>query len=102
MACVYIGEFTGAQIQYAHKSGDKQAFAVGFAQLVVHFGEHLPQGRPRLGVVFDQSLADDHEQGGRHAFARYVGHHHSQTVVVDHEEIVEVAAHFLCRVHGCR
>ena len=50
-------------------------------------------------MVLDQRLGNDHEHGSRYAFPGYVGNHHGQVSLVDHEEIVEIAAYCLGRGH---
>ena len=49
----------------------------------------------------DEGAAHGHEDGGGDALATHVGNNHADAVLVDAEEVVEVAAHVLCRCHRC-
>ena len=51
-------------------------------------------------MVFDEGLGNHHKQRRGHPLAGYVGDNHRQVVVVHQEEVVEVSAHLLGRVHG--
>ena len=48
----------------------------------------------------DHRAAHGHEQGCGDAFTTDVGYHEGDVVVVDTEEVVEVASHILGRLHG--
>ena len=100
MARIDIGKVSGGQIQDPFKGGDEQPLAVGLAQKLVDLGKHLAQVLSRLGVVLDQGLSDDHEQGRRNALSGDVRHHHCQMTLIHHKEIVKVAAHLSGGIHG--
>ena len=95
-----IGQYAGTQVQDAHIGGNKQTFAVVFAKLLIGPGEDLRRGQAGLRLVADDGLGNDHEQRRRNALTGYVGNDDRQVGLVDHKEIVEVAADLLGRVHG--
>ena len=100
VARVYIDELAGADLQHAHPPGHEQSGVIALAQLFVGLGEHRARRLLILGVVFDEGLGNHHKQRRGHPLAGYVGDNHRQVVVVHQEEVVEVAAHLLGRVHG--
>ena len=53
----------------------------------------------RQGNCADDSPADSHEDSGRDTFPRDIGNYKPQAAVVDREEVVEISADVLRRVH---
>ena len=52
-------------------------------------------------MIFDQRFADNHKQCGRDTFTGDVCHNDGDMTVIHHKEIIEVAANFFGRCHGC-
>ena len=99
MARVGCGEVPGLQVQNAEPHGDEHFFRVLLVQLLVDGLQDRARGEAGHGRVLYQDLADHHEEGGRNAFAGDVRDHKGKIVFADQEIIVEITAHFLCRMH---
>ena len=99
--CVNIRELAGVVIQDAGEHGHEHARIVADAELMVRRVNGLPDGKPRLHVVFHLGLRAHHEQRRRDALARHVGQYEAELVVViaDEEEVVKITADLLGRFH---
>ena len=53
------------------------------------------------GKIVDQDLGGHHKESSRNTFAGDIGHDEAEMVVVDQEEVIEVSADLLRRIHGC-
>ena len=51
-------------------------------------------------MVLYQRFADDHKQRRGNALSGNVRHHDGKVAFVHHKEIVEIASHLLCGIHG--
>ena len=94
------GEDAGTHFEDAEPGGDEHVVGVALAHGPVDVLEDLARGAAVLCPVLEDDLGDHHEQGGRDPFPGDVRHDECQMVIVDEEEVVEVAADFLGRVHG--
>ena len=99
MPGVHVAELAAHQVQNTFKRRDEQPLAVGLTQHTVDLGKDIPQIHAGLGVVFDERLADDHEQRRRYTLAGYVGHDDGKVAIIHHEEIIKIAADLLGRIH---
>ena len=99
---VGVNQFAGSQIQHPKPHRNEHAGFVVLAQAVVRSSKHLVGREILAQELVQQSLDAHHEQRCRYALAGYVGYYHAAVILIYQEEVVEVAAHFLCRVHGCR
>ena len=85
----------GRHFEDAEPGGDEHVLVVAFTQLLVDVGEDFGRRAAQLGAVLDHDLGRHHEEGGRGAFAGNVRNDEAEVVVVDEEEVIEVAADFL-------
>ena len=99
VASVHIGELATAQVQYAVEHGDEHHLVVLGAELVVQRCDGRSGEAQEQCVALEQSARDSHEEGGRNALARDIGHDQGQVLVVDREVVIEVAPHLLGRNH---
>ena len=53
-------------------------------------------------LVFDQRLGNHHKQCGGDSLAGDIRDDQRQMIIINQEEIVEIAADFLGRIHGCK
>ena len=90
----------GGDFDDRHPYGHEELRLVALAQLLVYVLQNFRRTVALLSAVLDQRFGNDHEQRGGHAFAGNVRHDQADMVVVDQEEIIEIAAHFLGGVHG--
>ena len=51
-------------------------------------------------MIFYQRFGDYHEQCRGDTLSGYIRHYCRKVILVDHEEIVKVAAHLLGRIHN--
>ena len=93
-------DLAGAQVAHAEPGRDEHVLAVVRADLLVHRAEGLGRAGPAEHIVLHKDLGDHHEQRRGHALARDVRHHQAQVIVIDQEEVIEIAADLLGRVHG--
>ena len=93
----------GGDRQDAQPDGYEHIIFVSFTQAVVDIMQDIRGIPVETGKrhIFDQSLGNDHEQGGRNALARYIRHDQGKMVFVNQIEIIEVSADFLGRIHDC-
>ena len=99
VAAVGVGEVPGMLVQHAVEDGHEQLFGVVLLQQIVDAREHPARSAHVLRGGPHQGTGHDHEQGGGHALAGDVGDDDPDPVPVDTEEIVEVAADLLRRLH---
>ena len=90
----------GVHIQDAEPDRDKHLGRVVFTDPLVHLPEHLRRMDAGLGRIVDHDAGHHHEEGGRDSLSRDVRHHEAKVILIDQEEVVEVAAHLLGRIHG--
>ncbi len=94
-------ERAGGEVEDAEPRGHEHAALVGLAQAPVGLGEGRVHVQARLYQRVDLSLGLHHEQRRGHALAGDVGDEHHETVAIEHEEVIEVAAHLARGLHAC-
>ena len=92
-------DLAGLDVQHAEPDRDEHLLPVVGADLAVDRLEHLRGAAARHGVVLHKDLRDHHKERRGHALARHVGDDDAEVRLVDEEEVVEVAADLLGRVH---
>ena len=102
MTAIAIVYLTGANVVDGVEHGDEHRFNALFTQQVVRLRQTHTGIVTLQGNGADERTADGHEDGGGNTFSRYVGHYQSDVVVVNAEEVVEVASDILCRGHHSR
>ena len=90
----------GGDFEHRAPHGYEKVRLVALAELVVHTLQGLRRVFSVLQAGLDQHPGNHHQQRGGHALTGYVRHDKGYVVVVDHKEIVKVAAHFLGRRHA--
>ena len=95
MAGVGRRQFSGAELQDSHPNRDEHAGPVVGTQCVVGFVQDLSGGLTQLGTALENDLGYHHEEGRGDPLAGDVRHHQAQVILIDQEEVVEIAAHFL-------
>ena len=100
MAGVGRNALSGIQVQDADPYRDEQIRFIAVTELIVDVVENLRRRVSHQRPVLDQNLGNDHEQRRRYALSGYIRHDHGQMGIIHQEEVVEIAAHFLGRVHG--
>ena len=95
---VGVDELAGPDVHDADEQGHEHAVLVVDAELVVEVRDDAG-GRTIVGRArFDQRLRHRHEQGRRHALARYVADAEADAVLVDEVEVVEITRHLAGRL----
>ena len=100
VAAVAEFEQTGVEIDDAEEHGDEHHGVVAFAQAAIHAGGQLFGLQSLAGQGAEQAGGLRHEERGGNALAADISQSEVEARVVK-EEIVEVAADFLGRSHGC-
>ena len=90
----------GGELDDGQPDGDEHFSFVALHELAVDILQGPAGGIAALEAVADENLGDHHEEGGGDALAGDVGHDQGDVVVVDQEEIIEVAADLLGGGHG--
>ena len=96
MAAVGVDEAPGAIVQHTVENSHEQLLGIVLLQEVVDARQdatrlvHVSSG----GGAYHRA-GHDHEQTGRYALARNVGHDHADAVPVEMEEIVEIPTDLL-------
>ena len=91
---------SGRNLKHRDPNGHEKVGVVALAELIVDAGERFCRAFAVLQAGFYEDTGNHHQERGRHALAGHVRHDESHVIVVDHEEIIKVAAHFLCRRHA--
>ena len=99
MARVGRLQFPGPQVQDAEPDGHEHLLLVILADPVVRRLQDFPRAHTGHRDILDHDLGGHHEQRRGNALAAHVRHDQRQMVVIDQEEVVEVAAYFLRRLH---
>ena len=98
MARVHIDELSRPEIEHAEEYRHEHHLVVALAKAVIgvrhDLGEIAVTFR-RHREVLQHRLRHDHEERGGDALARHVRHRDCETILVQHIEIIEVAADFL-------
>ena len=101
VAAVGIHQAAVALIEDAVEDGDEQVGARRVDERFVHHFQTLAGAVLDVaGGGADHGAGHRHEQRGGYALARHVADDDADAVVVEGEEVVEVAPHLLGRVHG--
>ena len=100
VTCVGRNQLACGYLQDAQPYGDEHALLVVGADGFVGLLQDLRRALAQHGAALQDDLGYHHEQGRRDALAGHVGHDQSEMVLIDKEEVVEVAAHLLGGVHG--
>ena len=99
MACIGIGDLTRLDVVDAVEHGHEHTVHGLLRQQRVRIGDTLGSPCASDACGTDQRSAHGHEDGSWYALAAHVGNHEADVVLVDAEEVVEVAAHVLRRIH---
>ena len=92
--------FSGGDLQNRQPHGHKQLRLVALEQLLIDIGQSHRRRFTALNTVAQQNARDHHEQRRRHTLSGHIRHHQADVIVVEQEEIVEIAADLLRRIHG--
>ena len=99
MSCIGCDSLPGGKVQDSQPDRDEKLGFVSFAKLFVDVLQDFRRTVSHHRTVLDQCLCDDHKQSRRDSFARNIGHHQSQMIIVDQEEIIKVASDLFRRDH---
>ena len=99
MAGVAVADLSRLQVVDGIEDGHEHAVDRIGRQQVVGVGDAFGRADPLQALRTDDGAADGHEQRGGYALAADVGNDEGYAVVVDAEEVVEVAADILCGLH---
>ena len=86
-------QLTVAHIEDAQPYRDEHLLAVFGADQPVDLREYLRRAVTAHALGRDNALSHHHEHSRRDTLAGYVGDHYGEMIVINKEEIVEVAAH---------
>ena len=100
MTRISVDEVAGGNLEHADPRSREHVLVVLLRKIRVGALEHASGIEARKRLHLDDGFRLHHEQCRRYALARYVGHNERQMIVVDHEEVVEIAAHLARRLHG--
>ena len=97
---VRAGKLARRKLQHAEPHRDEHGLAVHRADCLVRRLEHARGAVEALGGILGDDHRGHHEQGRWDALAAHIGNHERKMVMVDEEEIVEVAADLLGGIHA--
>ncbi|MBE6470413.1 MAG: hypothetical protein E7000_01720 [Coriobacteriaceae bacterium] len=99
VAGIGIDERSSGNLEHAEPCGREHVVIVLFREVDVCLVQHVIGAQSRKRFHLDDGLRQHHEQRGGNALTRDIRHDEREVIVVDEEEIVEVAADFLCGFH---
>ena len=95
-------QFSGRELKDTEPHRDEKFRLVALADAVIDaFQNRGGRGVFQKGEIVDQDLGGHHKESSRNAFAGDISHDEAEMVVVDQEEVIEVSADLLRRIHGC-
>ncbi len=100
MPGIDVGKLPGFRIQDAQPRRHEHIVLIALAQQMIDLGENIRRRASHVDLVLDQDLCDHHQQRGRNALSGNVCDHQRHILIIHHEEIVEISAHGLGRIHG--
>ena len=100
VAGITIDKFARTDVVNGIEDGDKHTVNRLLAEQFIRFGHTLARRDALQSYRAYQRAADSHEDSGGDALATHIGYHYSDAVVVDAEEIVEVASDILGGSHA--
>ena len=93
-------DLPGRDLQHAEPGGDEHLLVIALADGGIGPLQHFCRRDAHLRKVLQQDFGHHHEERRGHTLARDVGNHETEVVLVNQEEVVEVAADLFRRVHG--
>ena len=94
------GQYARGKLQDAQPDGHKHLRLIMLTDAFIDKRQDFPRGSAHHRPVTDQDVCNHHEQGRGNPFPRYVPDHHGQVIIVNKEEIIEIAADLPGRCHG--
>ena len=89
-----------ADLNHGRPHSDEKLRLVSLAQLVVGIPKCLSGTFAVLQVSLNQYPRSHHEQCSGNTLSGYICHYQSYVIIIDQEEIVEVASYLLSRIHA--
>ncbi len=78
-------------------------FLIGLTELLIGKGQYrsgIVKAHGHKRQIFEDGLAAHHEQRRRYAFPGYISHGYGQMAVIQHIEVIEIAADLFGGVHA--
>ena len=94
------GQDTGGDLQDAQPDGDEHLFRIAGADLLVDGSEDLRGRKLMHSHMMDQGGRQHHEKGSGNALAGYVADDQAQVILINQEEVIQVAADLPGGGHG--
>ena len=92
-------EFSGADLQDSDPDRDEHLHSVVGTQRLVRLCQDLARVPAEHRAALDYDLRDHHEQRRGDSLAADIRDHHAQMILINKEEIVEIAADLPGRIH---
>ena len=99
MSAITVFQVTGSDVVDGVEHGHEHGVYRLSAQQLVSLGDTDIRAVSLQSDGSDEGPADSHEDGSRHALSAHISHDNANVLVVNAEEVVEVASHILGRVH---
>ena len=99
VAGVGSNAFSGGKIDDPKPDRNKHFRVIALQQLVIDFGQDNSRAVPVQDAVFDQYFCDHHKESRRHTLTGDIRHDHGHVLIIHQEEIIEISAYFLGRIH---
>ena len=99
MACICSFQYTGLKIEAAVPDRNKHILRIVHAELIIYKTQYFGGSVAHHGNILYQDLRYHHKKRRRNTFSRNIGHYDTQMSVIKKEEIIEIAAYFLSRIH---
>ena len=96
VASVRVGDESGVHVEDAEPDGHEHARVVVLVQDLVDVCEDAGRRRIVHGTRLDERLRHRHEERGADPLARHVAHAETESIRIQFEDVVEVAAHLPC------
>ena len=100
MAGIGGGEDAGGDFQDAEPDGDEHLLRIAGADLLIDLGQDFTGVQLMLGDVMNEGGGLHHEEGSRDALAGNIADDDTEMVIINEEEVIEVAADLPGGIHG--
>ena len=92
-------DLSGRDLQDSQPDRDEHLDLIAGAQCLVGLLQNLGRRPSQHGAALQNHFGNHHEQSRRNALAAHVRHDHAQMILVDQEEVIEIAADLSRGVH---